>query len=415
MAGVLAEAGFRIVSGQVPADLRIINTCTVTHRADFEVRAMARRVHRLNPSGKTVITGCLAQLRAEELTELPGVVLIAGQAQKNHLLELLKELTPDAPPVIRVTPPGTDELMGLDYPGFERTRAFFRIQDGCNGCCAYCTIPKARGASRSLDSDLVMEGLKRYAGEGYAEVVLTGIHLGAWGLDLKPAGNLTALLDDIVLSPPPPRIRLSSIEPNEITDRIIDLMRAHPRICPHLHLPLQSGSDRILKAMRRPYRTPLFKELVEKLTAAVPDIALGTDVLVGFPGEDDGAFEETRAFLEGLPLAYFHVFPFSPRPGVEATSMPGRISPKEVKRRAAVLRKMSAEKRGQFHETSLGRVRPTLIENTADKDTGCHTGITDNYIRVLIEGASAAGRIEMVRLDEVLPGGRVLGRLVEGG
>jgi threonylcarbamoyladenosine tRNA methylthiotransferase MtaB len=410
MQALLREAGYTMVPKGHPADLTIINTCTVTHRADFESRNLIRRASRANPEGRIVATGCLAQVAPDELAEIDGVTLVLGQDEKPFFLEHLQAKAIGK----LVDPPGRrNVLTGYGFPEFDRTRAFFRIQDGCNAACAYCAVPRARGPSRSLAPDSVISGLDHYHSRGYKEVVLTGIHLGAWGQDLEPPLDLAELLSRIV-DRPGPRIRLSSIEPNEVTDAIVDMARSGPSICPHLHLPLQSGSDTVLKAMRRPYTAKLFEDLVTALAEDNDEFCIGADVLVGFPGEDAALFEETRSLLERLPLAYFHVFPYSRRPRTMAGSMPDQVPEKEKKARVKILRELGRIKRIAFHEKQLGRIRPTLIETTLDSATGLAVGVTDNYIRLLLspEGIEM-NTVIPVKMESMQSDGRVLGRPVK--
>jgi len=409
LGGQLTRAGYTLVAPGNPADVTVINTCTVTHRADFEVRALIRRTYRRNPQGRIVVTGCLAQLRPQEMVDLPGVALVLGQEGKADLVRWLDETKAGGREKILVASPGRRRILDLGFPAFDRTRAFFRIQDGCSAACAYCTVPLARGPSRSLPPERVKEGLAAYAAAGYAEVVLCGIHLGAWGLDLDPPSDLSRLLD-LVLEEPGPRLRLSSIEPNEVGPEITRLLGTSSRLCPHFHLPLQSGSDRILMKMGRPYTTAFYADLTTRLKEVRPDICVGADVLIGFPGEDEAAFAETFAFLQQLPLSYLHVFSFSRRPFTRAASMEGQVSPGEIKRRVGRLRELSRARRQVFFQSSLGQVRPTLVENARDKATGLARGLTDNYIQVLIaDPAPPSGQIAPVRLVEMAGSDRVLG------
>lgn len=408
----LEAAGYVLVPKGEPADLTLLNSCTVTHRADMEVRNLIRRAYRANPDGRTVVTGCYAQLRPEELAKLPGVVLVAGNDEKASLVDRIVGLPPDARPEIHVSPPGRDgRVPDLDFPTFDRTRAFFRVQDGCSAACAYCAVPRARGPNRSLPLDRVLEGLDRYARAGYEEVVLTGIHLGAWGQDLLPPDDFAGLLKALIREPAGPRLRISSIEPNEVTGDVIRMVRESGRICPHLHLPLQSGSDGVLARMGRPYDAAFFKDLIASLADGFPDLCLGADVLIGFPGEDDAAFAETRDLLAGLPLAYFHVFSYSRRPRTRAAAMPDQVPADVVKKRVNALRELGRRKRLDFFARNLGQVRPALIENTRDHQTGLVRGLTDNYIQVLIpDPAPEPNRIAPVRLERVLSDDRVQAR-----
>ncbi|MBU2549886.1 MAG: tRNA (N(6)-L-threonylcarbamoyladenosine(37)-C(2))-methylthiotransferase MtaB [Proteobacteria bacterium] len=408
----LVRAGYRLVGRGEPADLVVVNTCTVTHRADFESRALVRRAHRLNPAARVIVTGCYAQTRPEELKGLPGVVLVAGQNYKADLTGCLDMTDASHQGRVLVDPPGADRrILDLGFPDFDRTRAFFRIQDGCSARCAYCAVPEARGPSRSLEPKTVAAGLDAYADAGYQEIVLTGIHLGAYGLDLDPRTSLTGLIRGLPPQTGGSRLRLSSIEPNEVTDELVAMLASSPRLCPHLHLPLQSGSDRILARMRRPYTAGLFHRLVEAVKGLRPDLCLGADVLVGFPGEDEEAFGETRALVADLPISYLHVFPYSKRPGTPAAAMPEQVDPMKIKARVAALLETSREKRRAFYDHCLGQVRATLIESTMDRASGLHRGLTDNYIPVLIQGPpQAAGQIAPIRLGEPGPGGKVIGR-----
>ncbi|MEE9435952.1 MAG: tRNA (N(6)-L-threonylcarbamoyladenosine(37)-C(2))-methylthiotransferase MtaB [Candidatus Adiutricales bacterium] len=412
MAKSLLQEGYTLVFRDEPADLRIINTCTVTHKADLEARSFIRRVHRNNPSGLSVVTGCYAQTRPEELIGLPGVMAVLGQEYKNVLLKVIDGMGPESEPLLKTSPLNTENsLPHFGFPGFDRTRAFFRIQDGCSACCTYCAVPQARGPSRSLETELVLEGLSAYEKSGYQEVVLSGIHLGAWGLDLSPRTTLVDLLGLLINGPYSGRLRLSSIEPHEVTSELIQTIRQTPRICTQLHLPLQSGDDQVLARMRRPYTSSFFQELVYSLTSEWPELCLGVDVMAGFPGEDEQAFSQTRDLILKLPLAYLHVFPYSKRPGTQAAKMPGQVDPKIIKSRAASLREIGHTKRNEFYKKNLGLVRPTLIENTRDRNTGLARGLTDNYIKVLIpEPAPPEGSIAPVRLTDLASGKGMVGR-----
>lgn len=397
----LAQAGYRLVEPGQPADLTVLNTCTVTHRADQEARSIIRRSHRLNPAGRIVVTGCLVQTRPETVAELPGVSLILGQDDKDRLVELL-----DAPPQNPLEPPGPGlpkaPVKSWGFPLPRRTRVFFRIQDGCSSWCAYCAVPAARGPSRSMNMDEVLGGLAFYHAQGYREVVLTGIHLGAWGLDLTPRSDFFDLLSR-ALETPGPRLRISSIEPHEVDERLVRLITSNPRrVCAHLHLPLQSGDDEILKRMGRPYATAFFSELVHTLKRLAPHTCLGVDVMTGFPGETEVSFLRTHAFLESLPISYLHVFGFSPRPEARASGFSGQVPPEDIKRRTAALRKMGRAKRLAFFRQNLGSSRPTLIENTPDRKTGEPRGLTDNYIQVLLPGQNPTpGLITPARLTRL--------------
>lgn len=410
MTRLLNEAGYDIVPPGRAADLTVINSCTVTHKADLEVKALIRKAIRLNPDGRIVVTGCLAQSRPEEISSLPGVDLVLGN---NYKFELMEYLGSSNSGDVHVSPPGRNPLNERYFPEFERTRSFLRIQDGCSAACSYCAIPRARGPSRSLPREIVEEGFEYYEAAGYEEIVLTGIHLGAWGLDLKPPSDFTSLIRYLIERESAMRIRLSSIEPNEVTDELAQMAGSRSRLCPYFHLALQSGSDKILSAMRRPYTTGLFENLVHKLNSYDEFMCIGADVLVGFPGEDEDAFMETRDLLARLPLSYFHVFPFSKRPRTPAFHLPDQTTEEEKKKRTAELRKLGQEKRSAFIEKNLGQVRQTLVENTKDKATGFSRGLTDNYITVLLPDSDPPpARIIPVRVVEPAGGARAIGKAV---
>jgi len=409
---MLFEAGYTLVPFGRRADVTVINSCTVTAKADREVRALARRAWRVSPGGRCVITGCLAETCPEELAALPGVALVLGQARKTDFLSLLEETERGGPRVV-VTPLSADRpVPDWGFPAFDRTRAFFRIQDGCSAGCTYCIVPRARGPSRSLPADQVLEGVRAYSRAGQAEVVLSGIHLGAWGSDLTPPDRLPGLLQRLEAEALGLRFRLSSIEPLEVSETLVRAMRAARCFCPHLHLPLQSGDDATLERMRRPYRAGFFEERVLGLAQDWPGLCLGADVMVGFPGEDEAAFARTLELIQRLPLAYLHVFPYSKRPRTLAAGLPDQVPGPEVQKRAAILREVGQNKRRAFLEGQLGQVRPTLVENSRDPATGQSRGLTDNYIRVLIADLDPpAGRIVPVRLTGPGPKNHAFGRL----
>ncbi len=400
MSESLVKEGFRIVPFGDEADICIINTCTVTARTDAESRRLIRRAHRRNPSARIVVTGCYAQLSPQLFSEFPGVSLIIGNSEKRELVELLREA--DETPVIRVADISRERR--ADLPTLEtfagHTRAFLQVQNGCDSWCSYCIVPHARGRSRSVSPEQALEGLRAFAARGFREVVLTGIHLGAYGLDHSPPVTLFDLVSRAERERIVPRLRLGSIEPTEIGDPLIELLAGADTLCPHLHIPLQSGDDRILATMNRPYSTAFFRELMEKLATAVPGVFLGTDIIAGFPGETDEAFRNGYQLLESLPFAAFHVFPFSPRQGTPAAIMPGRVPAHVIKERAEALRKLSEEKKKRFFEGFIGKELEALL---LEKDeNGMLKGLSRNYIPVLLPVGSATVNTEVkVRVTEV--------------
>lgn len=394
LAAAFEDKGFRVLPFTEAADCYIVNTCTVTNRTDYQSRQMIRRAVRRNPDALVVVTGCYAQINAEALAGISGVTVIAGNSEKSLIPVIVADLwekkqggKPLAPaPGNRIGSSGNDEAVFT--PGVERfpdhTRAFLKIQDGCNAFCSYCIVPHARGRSRSLPPDEVFRRISRLTAAGYQEIVLTGIHLGFYGQDLTPKTRLIDILRQIEERRMLKRLRLSSIEPLEVTDDLLSLFAASAVICPHLHIPLQSGDDAILSLMNRHYDAAFFKVLVEKVVAARPDSALGLDVMVGFPGEEEKAFENTYQLIEALPITYLHIFPYSNRPGTPAASMKGQVREEDKKRRAHLLRKLDHEKRRAFMERFMGRPLQVLLEGRVDKKTGHYKGFSQNYIPVTV-------------------------------
>ena len=292
-----------------------------------------------------------------------------------------------------------------------RTRPFLKIQDGCDAFCTYCIVPYARGRSRSMPVENVLQGIKELAGTGFLEVVLTGIHLGAYGHDLKPVTGLSALMSRIEKEKVIPRVRLSSIEPFELTREVIQLAADSNIFCHHFHVPLQSGDDGILKKMGRPYSTQEFEELILGIHRLIPDAAIGVDTLIGFPGENQTAFDNTYRLIEDLPVSYLHVFPFSSRPGTPAAKMPDKIDPPALKARSEKMRELGRQKRLQFYKRFTGESVAVLIETKRDGSTGLLKGISSNYLPVLINGPDdLQNKIVEVKIEK-LDGGRLYGVL----
>lgn len=399
----LSGAGYGIVPFSRRADLYCVNTCAVTSRAAMESRQLIRRALRQNPEARVVVTGCYAQIAPAEIAAVPGVSLILGTTEKLALLEHLAAPVNGAIPTIRA---GDPRKSGIPQPlvlsAFaQRTRAFLKIQDGCDAFCSYCIVPHARGRSRSIPAAPVLEQVERFLAGGFQEIVLTGIHLGQWGRDLEPPRHLTSLIGDIFEQRPLPRLRLSSLEPGEITGELLDRMASEPRLCPHLHVPLQSGDAAILARMNRTYHPLFYRDLVLDAVARIPGLAVGADVLVGFPGETDACFLSTYCLLESLPLAYLHVFSFSPRPGTRAAVMKGRVPPAVIRIRSALLRQLDRAKRLAFMGRFVGTVRPVLLEGRSAADGG-RLGLSDNYIPVLVKsGEAGENQLVMARFEEI--------------
>ncbi|MHB8772118.1 MAG: tRNA (N(6)-L-threonylcarbamoyladenosine(37)-C(2))-methylthiotransferase MtaB [Syntrophales bacterium] len=398
IAEALAAPGVTVVPFDQEADCYIVNTCTVTQRSDTQSRQLIRRAVRRNPAAAVCVTGCYAQRAPAEIARIPGVSLVAGTAEKERIPELVRRLSPRQEPRLLVgdigITRGFSRLGATAFP--DHTRAFLKIQDGCDARCSYCIVPSARGPSRSLPPGEVAQGVAALAGKGYREVVLTGIHLGAYGRDLVPPENLAAVIRQCAETGAVERLRLSSIEPREVTDELIDLVASSGAVCRHLHIPLQSGDDGILAAMHRDYRAAFFRGLVERLHEAVPGIAVGIDVMAGFPGETEAAFANTLRLVEELPVAYLHVFPYSRRPGTPAASLPGQVDAGEKKRRTAALRLLADQKRRAFATRFIGEPLAVLVESRADAKTGLALGFSDNYIPVAVRGDAPANRVVRV-------------------
>ncbi len=383
----LAAAGYHLADQAVGVDLIVLNTCTVTQKADQEALALLRRLKRLNPSAQVVATGCLAQSNPDLLADSGLVNLVLGQREKADLLSHLPDLGQGGEARGRV---GQLDGPAADFgaPTPTRTRAFYKIQDGCSAFCAYCAVPLSRGPSRSLGLDQVIEGLRSYLTRGLSEVVLCGIHLGLWGRDLSPALNLADLLHTIEAELGPDeelfRLRLSSIEPLELDSEVLAAYEMYPWLAPHFHLPLQSGSDRVLDMMGRPYRTGQFEGLVREVADRWPQAAVGVDVMAGFPGESEDDFQNTLALLERLPISYFHVFPYSPRPGTRAAADPRQVPEHLKRRRALELKELNLAKRRAFAHRNLGQRQLALVEGTLHRDSGRMKVLTGNYLSALM-------------------------------
>ena len=416
-AGILEKLDktiFLPVPFHTKADCYIINTCTVTGRTDYQSRQIIRRAIRINPDASIIVTGCYAQVAPEDIARIPGVTLIAGTAEKENISQIIKHLVKGDPQLLVSDIRQAREfsrLSPLKFPG--RTRAFLKIQDGCNSFCSYCIVPYARGPSKSLPEREVFHKIETLARTGYREMVLTGIHLGVYGEDLVPPSNLINVLSYVEKNKSVERLRLSSIEITEITDDMIRLMKKSSTVCRHLHIPLQSGDDRILSAMRRNYDSAFFKKRMEEIHQALPDIALGIDVMVGFPGEGEEAFTTTLKLVEELPVAYLHVFPYSERPGTPAKELPGKVNEVVKKKRSEIMRNLGRLKTNTFAERFIREELAVLVEDKKDKDTGFMKGFSDNYIPVVIRNgnSSLVNHIVNVIPDESRDG-KLYGRIV---
>ena len=377
LAADFIEAGFRLVGQDEPTTVYVLNTCTVTHVADRKARQALRAARRLNPNATIVATGCYAQRSPEALEALAEVDLVAGNTGKANLVQQVIAWRGE-PPVPRAV--GTD-LQSLG-PGITRTRAMVKIQEGCDQVCAYCIVPRVRGRERSIPPDEILRRISEHILQGYKEVVLTGTQLGSYGFDLPDinlAGLLTRILDETGLI----RLRVSSLQPQEIDAGVLRLW-SDPRLCPHFHLALQSGSDAVLGRMRRRYSARQYREIVEMVRDAVPDVSITTDVIVGFPGETDEDFQRTYDLCDAVGFSAMHVFPYSLRPGTSAAHFGGVVDPETRSRRMQVLLALSRHHATLARERSLGSTRPVLWEESREvAGTDYWTGLTDTYIRVV--------------------------------
>ncbi len=416
MVSCLRREGHQVVTEPSEADVIVINTCTVTGRTDYKGRQLARKAIHQNSSAVIIVTGCYAQVQAEKLAEIPGVDYVLGNTQKQEIAAWVSTGEKQQSAVIHTGELSKERSLGLEPPEVHSgtTRAFLKIQDGCNHACSYCIIPRARGRSRSLHQPRVKEKIHLLVDQGFQEVVLCGIHLGMYGQDLDPAEDLLGLLEDLEEESRIRRIRISSIEPNELTDGLLDLFARSRRLCPHFHLPLQSGDPDVLKAMNRPYGPCDFVSLVHRIRDRMADAAIGVDVIAGFPGEGEGAFRNTLELLEDLPLAYFHVFPYSNRPGTAAAGFPDPVAPDQIRRRAGILRKMGMKKRTRFYNRYLHQEREVLVETKRDTKTGMLKGVTRNYIPVLFEGPDSLQKGLVQVCIQAVKGREVFGSLDNG-
>jgi len=402
--GLCCRSMFETVN-RSDADLIVVNTCTVTQRTDQQVRQAIRRLHRENPSARLIVTGCYAERDPDVLAGMPGVSLVVGNVDKERLPEILELQATDSQGEIIRSPfdEGRDYLLPPMSQTGGKTRPLVKLQDGCDAHCSYCIVPSVRGPGRSARVENVLAEVRSLVDSGFQEIVLTGVHLGAFGLRLKNHPRLTDLLGEIVKIPQLGRIRLSSIEPMHFDRAIVKLAVENLVFARHFHIPLQSGSDRILRLMRRPYTAARFRDLLRYIQSELPDAGLGTDILVGFPGETDDDFAETCALIEDLPLSYLHVFPFSPREGTVAYSLPERIPSQVMKNRLSRVLEIARLKNLSFRRQFKGRILPA-ITLSHEEDLGSSIVLTDNYIHARVPGLSVPpNRLIEIRIEDVRP------------
>ncbi len=398
-----AAAGYRLVQSPAKADVFVLNTCTVTSTADSKARQALRAAARANPHALIVATGCYAQRSRDELSQVEGVSLVVGNTEKAELpamvTALLEQRNTGANSHPRVS-------SALDYSvqpaaNIRRNRSMVKIQEGCDQVCAYCIVPKVRGRERSIPPESLVEQINQRVAEGCLEVVLTGTQLGTYGFDI-PGATLTRLLERILAETAVPRLRVSSLQPQEINPRLLELWQ-DPRLCRHFHIPLQSGSDRILEMMRRRYTTGLFAEKVDLVRNTVPGSGVTADLIAGFPGETEAEFQESLAFATSMAFSDMHIFPYSPRPGTSAVYLSGPVSQPVKKARTTQLLAMAKESFEAFRSYQLGQTHPVLWESSTRQDGGLKwRGLTGNYIRVYTHSRNNLGNtITPARFEEL--------------
>lgn len=400
----LVENGFQKVEFSDRADYYVINTCSVTQNADKETRQIVKTALRTNPEAKVIIVGCYAQLKPEEIAQIPGVNMVLGANEKFRIHEFLEQLEDRDQPLVLNGDINEVNFFEPAYSHGERTRSFLKVQDGCDYFCSFCTIPLARGKSRSNSIAKTVEVAKQVAASGVKEVVLTGVNLGDFGRtpdgDERTSENFYQLIQELDKIEGIERWRISSIEPNLLTNEIIEFVARSKHFMPHFHIPLQSGADKLLKLMRRKYLSKLYADRVAKIKQEMPHACIGVDVIVGFPGETEEQFETTYNFINGLDVSYLHVFTYSERANTRALNIEPVVPMELRKQRNKMLRILSEKKRRKFYSEHLHTERPVLFE--AENDNGLMYGFTDNYIKVAVPyNENWVNTLHPVRLDEL--------------
>lgn len=387
IAKTLAEKGIRRVSGSEEPDIVVVNTCSVTELADKKCRQSIRSFHKRYPEASIIVTGCYAQLKSDEVASLPGVAIVAGADRKMDIDAFLDSYLADKRQLVEVCPAKDIRTFRPSCERGDRTRYFLKVQDGCDCWCTYCTIPMARGRSRSGSIDSIVEQARKAAAQGGREIVITGVNIGDFGKGRDD--NFFDLIRELDKVEGVERYRISSIEPDLLTDEIIDWVASSRAFMPHFHIPLQAGSDTVLKLMHRHYDTALFRHKIERIKGAMPHAFIGVDLMTGTRGETAELFEESRAFVESLDISRLHVFPYSERPSTKALMLDGKVSQEEKHRRTNIMLKVSEAKWSNFAEKFIGTVRPVLIEHPQGAGK-LMAGFTDNYLRVEVNNATPA-------------------------
>jgi threonylcarbamoyladenosine tRNA methylthiotransferase MtaB len=421
----LATSGLSPAGSPQNADIVVLNTCTVTAAADQDARAAIRRIHRENPGAKIMVTGCYAQRAPQEVAALPGVTWVVGNSHKHRIAETI---TSTAYTNLRSLACGAQDFVSLEAvalsaPAFtlvgdifahteliaapvfagdsvaERTRPNLKVQDGCNNRCSFCIIPSVRGQSRSMKLDRVIAEANALVAAGYREIVLSGINLGRWGRELQPQQKFEQLVRALLEHTGIEKIRISSVEPMDWSDELIALVAGSPRMAKHAHVPLQSGSDRILRRMHRKYRPWHYAEKIRKIHEAMPDAAIGADVMVGFPGETEELFEESRSFIERLPFTYLHVFTYSSRPGTPSTAMLDQVPVHVARERNRILRELAAANNLEFRRRFVGQSLNVITLQAGDEDST--EALSDNYLKIKLQGQHKANEALTVEVLEI--------------
>lgn len=382
------------------ADVYVINTCTVTENAEKDCRRYVRKALKSNPNAYVIVTGCYAQLRAKEISKIEGVDAVLGSNEKFKIFDLITDFSKSEPSCIHVDP--LEDLNAFNSAfssnSDERTRAFFKIQDGCDYKCSFCTIPLARGNSRSLNPESARFQLSKLVEKGFKEIILTGVNIGDYGKNLDI--NLYDLLQGFLKVEGDFRIRISSIEPNLLTDEIIDLVAENSRICNHFHVPLQSGNDKILRIMQRRYNTSEYQKVIYKAAERIKDVGIGIDVIVGFPGESESDFLSTYNFIKDLPASYLHVFSYSARPDTKAQDYSFKVNPQDKKIRSSKLRILSEKLKSNFYRNMIGKELRVLFEES-EKESFLY-GFTSNYVKVKYPfNSDLANKFKIVKITGV--------------
>jgi threonylcarbamoyladenosine tRNA methylthiotransferase MtaB len=405
------DRGYEIVALGEQADVCVVNTCSVTARANRECRQIIRRALRTANNPVVVVTGCYAQLEPEEVASIDGVDLVLGSREKNRIFEHIEILEKAPAPRVFVSDIGASDDFGPAWSteAGSRTRAYLKVQDGCDYTCSFCTIPLARGKSRSLPVEAVVAQARDLVKQGYQEIILTGVNVGDYGR--KAGTGLLDLLHALCEVKGLARLRISSIEPNLLTDEIISFVADHQVMCKHFHIPLQSGSNEMLHAMRRRYTTQQYAALVGRIREQMPDCGIGVDVIVGFPGETDEQFEETYRFLNDLPVSYLHVFTYSERPNTPAAFFADPIPAAKRSKRNEMLRLLSVKKRDAFYRSMIGRKVTVLTETDVEGDR--RFGFTDNYVRVAVPLNGVEDNVLVKALLEDVEFGCCIGNVIE--